>query len=80
MVVTGTILKLAEAAIHRFFPTRDDRLSPVPKHALRVFWLTWLSYGVGAALSVAARGLGPIKIVLPLIVLIPVALGERRGN
>ena len=78
VVVTGTILKLAEAAIHRFFPTRDDRLSPVPRHAFRIFWLTWLTYGVGAALSVAAKSLGPLKILLPLIVLMPVALGERQ--
>jgi len=80
VIVTSTLLKLAEALIHRVFPTRSDRLSPLPPHALPVFWLTWLSYGVGAAASLAARGLGPLKLLLPLVVLMPVALSEGRSG
>lgn len=78
VVVTSTILKLAESLIHRLFPTRSDLASPLPRHAFPVFWLTWLAYGVGAAVSLAALGLGPLRFLLPLVVLMPVALSETR--
>lgn len=77
VVVTSTILKLAEGIIHRLFPTRRDRASPLPRHSFPVFWSTWLAYGAGAAISLAVHGLGPLKFLLPLVVLMPVALSER---
>lgn len=80
VVVTSTLLKLAEAAIHRLFPTRRDLESPVPRLALPIFGLTWIAYGLGAAFSLAARGFGPLKFLLPLIVLMPTALSENRRD
>ncbi len=79
VVITGTMLKLAEAAIYRLSPARRE--APViPPHALSVFWLTWLSYAAGAVLSLAAKELGLLKLLLPLVVLMPVALSEARGD
>lgn len=80
VVITSTLLKFAEAAIHRVFPTRSDRESPVPRLALPIFGASWLSYGLGAALSLAARPLGPAKLLLPLILIMPVALSEGRRD
>ncbi len=75
VVITGTMLKLAEAAIYRLLPLRGA--GPViPPHALSVFWLTWLSYAAGAVLSLAAKELGLFKLLLPLVVLMPVAFSE----
>lgn len=80
VVITGTMLKLAEAAIHRLSRVRGAAPT-VPPHALSVFWLTWLSYAVGAVLSLTAKELGLLKLLLPLVVLMPVALSEgRSGN
>lgn len=78
VVITSTILKLAESIVHRVVPTRSDLASPLPRHAFPVFWSTWLAYGTGAALSLAAHSLGPLKFLLPLAVLMPVALSETR--
>lgn len=79
VVITGTILKLAEALVFRLAPGRGDPRTPPPPAALPVFGLSWLGYGVGAVLSVAAaQQLGQLKLLLPLIVLIPVAIAEYR--
>ncbi|MBV8537630.1 MAG: DUF1275 domain-containing protein [Alphaproteobacteria bacterium] len=78
VVITGTMLKLAEAAIYRLFPVRGAPV--IPSHALSVFWLTWLSYAAGAVLSLAAKELGPLKLLLPLVLLIPVAFAEERPS
>lgn len=78
VVITSTLLKFAEAAIHRIFPTPGDLRSPEPRIALPVFGVTWVSYGAGAALSLPAAPLGPLKLLLPLILIMPVALAEGR--
>jgi len=77
VVITGTILKLAEAAVSRLVPGRGDRRTPPPPAALPAFLFSWIAYGLGAVLSLTAQGLGPLKLQLPLIVLIPVALAEH---
>lgn len=79
VVVTSTLLKFAEAMVFRLVPGRGDRRPPPPRPALPVFFFTWTAYAAGAALSIAAREVGPLKILLPLIVLIPVAISEDRA-
>lgn len=79
VVITGTMLKLAEATVYRVFPARS---APplIPAGALSVFWLTWLSYAAGAVLSLAAKELGLLKLLLPLVVLMPVAFSEAQRD
>ena len=76
VVITGTMLKLAEAMVQRLGSMGGAR-PPLP-HAPTLFWLTWASYAAGAALSLPAQGLGPLKFLLPLIPLLPVALSEDK--
>jgi uncharacterized membrane protein YoaK (UPF0700 family) len=80
VVITGTLLKLAEASVHRLVSGQDAAQPASPPHALSLFWLTWLSYAVGAVLSLAAHGLGPLKFLFPLIPLIPAALSEGQRD
>jgi uncharacterized membrane protein YoaK (UPF0700 family) len=80
VVITGTLLKLAEAAVYRLLPTGNGSGPTLPPLAFSVFGLTWVAYGLGAALSLAAKDLGPLKILLPLVPLVPVALGERTAS
>jgi len=79
VVITGTILKLAEAATHRMVKPTSGVAAPSAK-GLPVFAATWLAYAVGAVLSLAAHDLGPLKLVLPLALLIPVAASEQRDH
>jgi uncharacterized membrane protein YoaK (UPF0700 family) len=76
VVITGTMLKLAEATIHWLCAKRDAR--PSLPHAPSLFWLTWAAYAAGAVLSLPVQGLGPLKFLLPLLPLIPVALSEDK--
>ncbi|HEX9466313.1 MAG TPA: YoaK family protein [Alphaproteobacteria bacterium] len=78
VVITGTILRLAEATMFRLVPGRGDRRPAPPRLALPVFAFSWIAYAVGAGLSLGAKELGPMKLLLPLLVLIPVAISENR--
>lgn len=79
VVITGTILKLAEAAIDRVVRPAKGAPAPTAK-GLSVFAATWLAYAAGAVISLALKDIGPVKLVLPLAVLMPVALGEHRDR
>jgi uncharacterized membrane protein YoaK (UPF0700 family) len=82
VVITGTLLKLIEAVVNRFVPPETGATAG----SLWLFWLAWIAYGVGALLSYNAIAVvGPEMILLPILVLVPVAaslefLPKRSGQ
>jgi uncharacterized membrane protein YoaK (UPF0700 family) len=70
VVITGTMLKLTEALVDRFVPPEAG----APAGLLPLFCLAWIAYGTGVVLSYGAMNVvGPTMILLPVLVLVPVA-------
>jgi uncharacterized membrane protein YoaK (UPF0700 family) len=71
VVITGTLLKLTEALVNRFIPPEGGATEGL----LSLFFMAWIAYGIGALLSYGAvTHLGPEMILLPILVLVPVAM------
>ncbi|HUB96797.1 MAG TPA: YoaK family protein [Stellaceae bacterium] len=80
VVVTGTLVRLAENCVDRILPTKQ---APEPG-AVRLHLAAWIVYGAGAAVAIVLQHVMRrplfIAVIVLLLVTIDVARDERRAR